>query len=266
MQRRVFLAAFAGGTVGWAISGALPDPAIAQAYPNPVPFVPDPGAVGLSGRPNALFAPHAARTASRQAATYPQSVASGDPNPHGVVLWTRIDPATVEGVLSELVGWQVTLQADFAPRSIVIEGVSAALSRHDNTVKLPIAHPALQPFSTYYYRFIHQSVASRTGRFKTMPPPADSLSQLRLGLVVCQDYSNGYYTALRPARAGRGRRRSASRRLHLRVSRRRGGGPNNGLVRVVPPYPSGASYPQNLADYRHLYQGVSRRSGRAGDA
>lgn len=30
-----------------------------------------------------------------------------------------------------------------------------------------------------------------------MPRPSDMLAQLRVGYAVCQDFSNGYYTAYR---------------------------------------------------------------------
>ena len=66
----------------------------------------------------------------------------------------------------------------------------------DFTVKLPVANPVLAPYTVYYYRFVYNSVSSRTGRFKTLPSATAELAQLKIGYVVCQDYNNGYYTAL----------------------------------------------------------------------
>ena len=43
-------------------------------------------------------------------------------------------------------------------------GAARAEAAGDFTVKLAIAHSALTGFRTYYYRFIAQGVASRTGR------------------------------------------------------------------------------------------------------
>ena len=124
----------------------------------------------------------------------------------------------------------------------------------DHTVKLPIAHAAIKPFSIYYYRFIFDGVASRTGRFKTLPLPGASLDQMRIGYVVCQDYSNGYYTAYRLLAE-----EEVDLVVHLgdyiyEYLDDGVGGPNGGPVRVVPPFPSGAQYPQGLQDYRHLYK------------
>ena len=185
MERREFIKSLGGGAIGWVgINGIARH--VTRAYANQVPFLADPNLRTLGGRPDALFSIDPALTASRQTATYPQSVASGDPNPNGVVLWTRIDPSAITNVLDVVVCWQIALHADFAD-SVVLEGLGLALPSHDNTVKLPIAHPALRPFTTYHYRFIHQGVASRTGRFKTMPSAEQHLAKLRIGYVVCQD-------------------------------------------------------------------------------
>ena len=250
MERRGFIKA-----VGWAVSGLLPGAAEAAAYADPVPFVRDAEAGGFGGRPDALFAVDEARTARLQARTYPQSVASGDPNPHGVVLWTRVDPSVVTGALGGVVGWQVAGDASFSARSLVLEGVAPVRAGRDNTVKLPVAHPALDAFTVYFYRFVHDGVASRVGRFRTLPGPKDDIRRLRVAYVVCQDYSNGLFTAYRLLAENE----EVDVVVHLgdyiyEYLDDGVGGPGNGPVRVVPPYPSGAQYPQGLADYRHLYQ------------
>ena len=54
----------------------------------------------------------------------------------------------------------------------------------------------LKPFTTYYYRFIYNGNTSRTGRFKTLPAPNANVDRIRFGYISCQDYTNGYYTAL----------------------------------------------------------------------
>ena len=253
MERRQFVKILGGGAIGWAASNVLAG-SITQAYANQVPFLADPGLGSLGGRPDALFSIDADATTARQALTYPQSVASGDPNPNGVVLWTRINPAVVENVLEVLVGWQIASSADFG-ESVVLEGIGLALPGRDNTVKLPIAHPALRPFTVYHYRFIHDGVASRTGRFKTMPTAEQRLAKLRIGYVVCQDYSNGLYTAYRLLADNEEVDVVVHLGDYIYEYRDDGvGGPNNGPVRILPPYPSGAQYPQGLQDYRHLYQ------------
>jgi alkaline phosphatase D len=64
-------------------------------------------------------------------------------------------------------------------------------------VKVRVTARALKPWRTYYYRFIVGGTASRTGRFRTLPAPGAALAGLRFGYISCQDYTNGYYTALR---------------------------------------------------------------------
>ena len=255
MERRNFLKTLAGGAIGWMAGDAALSGLLAPAYARQVPFIVDPAAAGLEGYITGLFAIDAARTASLQGTTYPQSIASGDPRPQGIVLWTRIDPSAIGGLLDELIGWQISRTTAFGPGDIVLEGLALVLSAQDNTVKLPIAHAALEPFSIYHYRFVHRGVASRTGRFKTIPPANATVEQLRIAYVVCQDYSNGYYTAYRLLAENE----EVDLVVHLgdyiyEYLNDGVGGPDNGPVRVVPPYPSGAPYPQGLADYRHLYQ------------
>ncbi len=177
-----------------------------------------------------------------------------------MILWTRVAPAAVSSQTGTVIAWQVATEADFSADSLVLEGVARILAANDNTVKLPVAHTALDPFTIYYYRFIYAGVASRTGRFKTMPRPNQHLAQLRVGYVVCQDYSNGYYTAYRLLAENEEVDVVVHLGDYIYEYRDDGvGGPNRSLpgggpVRVLPPYPSGAQYPQGLDDYRHLYQ------------
>jgi alkaline phosphatase D len=196
-----------------------------------------------------LFAVNPAATPAQQAGVFPQSVASGDPKVDGIVLWTRVDPALLNPPANDLIAWQISASAGF--ESIVLEGTAVIAADKDSTVKLSISDPALQPFTVYFYRFLYNGVASRTGRFKTLPLPATSLEELRIGYVVCQDYGNGYYTALAHlaneevdyvVHLGDYIYESiqASFQLHP--------------VRQVPPFASGGVIPQNVDDYRHLYQ------------
>ncbi len=93
MDRRGFLGGMAAGAVGWVAGIPGKSSALAaQAYAHPVPFVP----AAASATDRALFAVNAARTALEAAATYPQSVASGDPNPNGAVIWTRVAPQALQ--------------------------------------------------------------------------------------------------------------------------------------------------------------------------
>jgi len=253
MQRRGFLTSLAAGAVGWVVGGgrSTSTDGVAQHYAFPVRFI----SPAEAATDRSAFAVDAARsTASTVARTYPQSVASGDPNPNGAVIWTRVSPDAVVEAGGNSVAWQVASSADFADASIVLEGTASVLTDFDNTVSLPLQNTAMAPFTLYYYRFIFNGIASRTGRFKTLPAPGDAISQLNVGYVVCQDYSNGFYNAY-----GFLAQEDVDVVVFLgdyiyEYLNDGVGGPNNGPVRVVPPYPRGGQYPACLNDYRHLWQ------------
>jgi alkaline phosphatase D len=251
MQRRAFLTGLAAGTVGWVAGGRSSTVGSATpAYAFPVPFV----STAEAATNRALFVVDAEKTAAFGATTFPQSVASGDPNPNGVVIWTRVNPQSIKAAGTNTVAWQIGTDPFFGDGSILLEGTATVTDATDNTISLPIQNSVLTPFTIYYYRFIFDTVSTRTGRFKTMPLPGDTLAQLKVGYVVCQDYSNGFYNAY-----GYLAQEDVDVIVFLgdyiyEYLNDGVGGPNNGPVRVVPPYPLGGDYPQGLRDYRHLYQ------------
>ena len=222
-------------------------------YQHPVPFVGNPSDAGLSPTDvDALFTVDAAAAAA-QAATFPQSVASGDPQPNGIVLWTRIDPSQQGGAYADMVSWQIASDASFGAASILAAGVATLDLTRDNTVKLPVTQSALQPYTGYFYRFIYNQVASRTGQFKTLPLPSDSPAQLNIGYIVCQDYGNGFYTALSYLA-----QENVDWVIHLGDYIYETLAPTafpNTPARVVGPFPSGSTtIPVDLDDYRYLYK------------
>lgn len=252
LNRRHFVKML-GAPLAWAASPRVFGQ-VGTGYPNTVTFVPDPGSSGLTpDEQQLLFTVDTTVSAAIQADTYPQSVASGDPQPSGIVLWTRINPGRQGGSLPMLAGWQIATSADFSPDSLLIEGATELDPSKDNTVKLPVSHGALAPYTGYFYRFIYNQTASRTGQFKTLPAPDASLASLRLGYIVCQDYGNGYYTALTHL---------ANEQLDYLVhlgdyiyETISSGSFQNAPVRTVPAFPSGSTtLPVNVDDYRHLYK------------
>ncbi len=127
-------------------------------------------------------------------AVFPQSVASGDPQPDGIVLWTRL--ASLRS--GKRVAYEIAQDTTF--RNPILRGTAQTSADKDNTLKVQLNNRSeLKPFTTYYYRFIYNGNASRTGRFKTLPAPdkvfADD-EKVRFGYISCQDYTNGFYTAL----------------------------------------------------------------------
>ncbi|OYR40233.1 alkaline phosphatase [Halorubrum sp. Hd13] len=125
--------------------------------------------------------------------TFPQSVASGGPTPTGVILWTRIAPNAFDSELP--LGVQVATDASFD--DIVYDGAvtdAETIRAHDYTVKIDL-NGRLDPDSEYAYRFVYDGVATRTGWCQTLPRPDDSPESVRLAVLTCQDYLNGYYPA-----------------------------------------------------------------------
>jgi alkaline phosphatase D len=128
---------------------------------------------------------------------YPFSlgVASGDPLPNSVVLWTRLAPNPLSGggmpPVNVLVQWQIA--ADESMRRIVKSGTETATPDFAHSVHVDVR--GLQPSRHYWYQFKVGNEVSPIGRTRTAPAPNQRLNQLRLALVNCQDWQNGYYTA-----------------------------------------------------------------------
>jgi alkaline phosphatase D len=121
------------------------------------------------------------------------SVASGDPSATGVILWTHLRPEAV--VAGQPLAFQVARDPKFS--SVVVEGevfASVIGPDADHTVRVDLdGH--LAPGEAYHYRFVYGCKASRTGRCRTLP--AGRTASLRLALVTCQDFTNGYYEVFR---------------------------------------------------------------------
>ena len=123
------------------------------------------------------------------------SVASGDPTPTGVILWTRIDPQAYQKDIP--LKYQVSHHREFKDVDIVIsENVpnSQFGKETDYTVKVDL-DTKLESNKTYFYRFVYGEATSPTGRCKTLPRENESIEKLRLAVLTCNDYSTGYFNA-----------------------------------------------------------------------
>ena len=200
--------------------------------------------------PASAFVIDQSATQTYQAKVFPQSVASGDPAADGIVLWTRVQPRGNGSALPANVGWQIAVTSSFT--SPLIEGMAAVTATSDGTVRFFVQSSALQPFTQYYYRFIADGVVSRTGRFKTLPATTADLQDLKLGVVVCQDFNAGYYTAYSYLAA-----EPVDYIVFLGDYVYEYAAQDDApAVRARPTLPSGGATPQSLADYRALYQTV----------
>lgn len=130
--------------------------------------------------------------ADENRALFPQSVASGEPRPESVVLWTRLVdtnlPAGDRAVTVE-VGTDAAFGTLVSRRDDLV-----AREAHDGCVKVKVT--GLQPYTTYYYRFVYQgSHHSPVGRTKTAPTP-EATQAVRFAFINCQDFIGRYYNTL----------------------------------------------------------------------
>ncbi len=124
-------------------------------------------------------------------------VASGDPLPEGIVLWTRLSGAALAeaGTLLARVSvrWEVARDEGF--QRIVRSGEQLALPELEHSVHAEVE--GLEPACAYHYRFIAGGAASAGGRTRTAPAPGARTDRLRFAFCSCQNYEDGWYTAFR---------------------------------------------------------------------
>lgn len=123
-------------------------------------------------------------------------VASGDPLPDSVVLWTRLatDPfAPLGGMTPGVVPvrWQISADERFA--SITREGIELATEFDGWSIHVDVR--GLEPAREYFYRFLVGPHASPVGRTKTAPALGQPLSKLDFAWASCQKWEDGYFGA-----------------------------------------------------------------------
>lgn len=131
--------------------------------------------------------------------TYPftMGVASGEPWPDSVVLWTRLAPEPLEGggmpMTNVEVGWEIARDSAF--RTIAQKGTAVARPELGHSVHVEAS--GLEPGREYWYRFHAGREVSQTGRTKTAPPEGAAVDQLRFAVCGCNHYETGFFTAFR---------------------------------------------------------------------
>jgi alkaline phosphatase D len=125
-------------------------------------------------------------------------VASGDPRPDGVVLWTRLAPEPLAedglgGMPDEEVDvrWEVAADESFA--DVLHAGVAVAAPRHAHAVHVEVE--GLEPATDYVYRFRVGDHTSPSARTRTLP--TGSPDRFGLAFVNCQWFETGAYAAYR---------------------------------------------------------------------
>ncbi|KAK3390794.1 alkaline phosphatase-like protein [Podospora didyma] len=148
---------------------------------------------------------------------FTHGVASGDPYPDSIILWTRVAPSdasdksntTVEGAVPLYshetekyikadanpicVDWKV-----WEPKSketIVSNGTVFTTSDIDFTLK--VEAKSLKPFTIYNYQFsiCGSNKSSPVGRTKTSPTADDDTKEINLAVFSCSNYPGGYFNA-----------------------------------------------------------------------
>ncbi|MCY7316861.1 MAG: alkaline phosphatase D family protein [Rubrivivax sp.] len=159
------------------------------------------GAEPLSGR-------HQPPRGEEARVAFLHGVASGDPDQHSVLLWTRVTPPArapatpqVDNEMTSRRGredkdnlnviWLVA--NDPALRKVVAHGRTRTGPGRDYTVKVEAGD--LAAGRTFYYRFFAEGVWSPIGRTRTLP--AGHTTRLRLAVASCSNHAAGYFNAYR---------------------------------------------------------------------
>ena len=153
------------------------------------------GAATLAG---GLGSSSASAASSRAKRYFRHGVASGDPEPNAVLIWTRVTPTEASTPGSgrgprAKVRWEVATDKRF--RRVVRRGTFATGPGRDHTVKVDVTR--LKPATWYHYRFFYDGVASRAGRTRTAPSRHALVNNLRLGVVSCANLQAGWFSAYR---------------------------------------------------------------------
>lgn len=207
-----------------------------------------------------------AATRNERRDLFPQGVASGDPRPDSVILWTRRVPDS--GVASHRLTVEVASDPKFG--RLVARGDVAVTAATDWTSRFLAA--GLKPAREYWYRFVdEQGNMSRVGRTLTAPADKDDRA-VRFAFVSCQDVTQGACNAYRRMiheDARRPRDEQLGFVLHLGdfiyelvfyPEERPGGIERGRRLRDIVRYPHGEKVgafhiPTDLDDYRTAYRG-----------
>ncbi|MFB8030735.1 MULTISPECIES: alkaline phosphatase D family protein [unclassified Streptomyces] len=133
-------------------------------------------------------------------------VASGDPLPDGILLWTRVTPSadarpgSGEGADTP-VAWEIAEDKEFS--RIAARGTAVARAGSDHTVKADVR--GLRPATAYWFRFSAapggpaggQAVLSPVGRTRTAPAAGAPVAGIRFGVVSCANWEAGWFSPYR---------------------------------------------------------------------
>lgn len=127
---------------------------------------------------------------------FPQSVASFEPRPDGVILWTRLNDESSAGQNVPIV---VLVSRDRFLRNVIAATDLTARAEDNGVVQVKLT--GLSPKTRYYYRFVVEShgrwLGSQVGRTQTAPVPSDNV-RAKFAVASCQDAIGRFYNAYLP--------------------------------------------------------------------
>ncbi|AOB30191.1 metallophosphatase [Bordetella sp. H567] len=121
--------------------------------------------------------------------SFAQGVASGDPKPDSIILWTRVDGANG----TDPVKVTVQVATDDAFSKLVVNDTIQADPSWDYTVRHKVV--GLDAATSYYYRFVAGTITSTVGRTKTAPAAGAGIAQLKFAFISCQDWNANHWSA-----------------------------------------------------------------------
>lgn len=120
-------------------------------------------------------------------------VASGDPEPNGVVIWTRLSESPLVGEVTIpnaiQVRWEIAHDEAFS--SIAQKGTALAVPQLGHSVHVEAT--GLEPDRWYFYRFHVGKHTSPIGRTRTTPERHVMPERMLFAFTSCQHYESGFF-------------------------------------------------------------------------
>ena len=128
-----------------------------------------------------------------QSNLFASGIASGDPLPGAVVIWTRLMPEQGASWAKARVPVTWEVASDEKMQKLVKKGSTFATPELGHAVHIDVT--GLQPERWYFYRFHAGKQTSPVGRTKTAPAPQAANAKFNFAFASCQHFETGYYTA-----------------------------------------------------------------------
>jgi len=123
-------------------------------------------------------------------------VASGDPTPQSVILWTRLAPLPLLGGGMPDEGFDVRWEVSTDEfETVASSGSAPAVPGLAHSIHADAA--GLEPDTWYWYRFVLGRYTSAVGRTRTLPDANSAPAVLRFAFSSCQNWQAGFYAAHR---------------------------------------------------------------------